>query len=152
LHRIRARREKIRWAVTKPIIKVLLADDYPGVREAFRSLLRSHEDIYVVAEAINGRDAVAAALRLVPDVVVLDISMPLLDGIEVTRRIVRANPAIAILIVSAGDASVAGKAVSAGARGYLSKPLAAAKLPEAIRALAAGRTYPDEVEVSPGEG
>jgi two-component system response regulator DesR len=132
--------------IMKPIIKVLLADDYPGVREAFRNLLGSHDDIYVVAEAINGRDAVDEALRLVPDVVVLDISMPLLDGIEVTRRIVRTNPGIAILIVSAHDASVAGKALSAGARGYLSKSLAAAKLPEAIRALAAGRTYPDEEE------
>jgi two-component system response regulator DesR len=135
----------------KPIIKVLLADDYPGVREAFRSLLGSHADMYVVAEAINGHDAVDEALRLVPDVVVLDISMPLLDGVEVTRRIVRANPGIAILIVSAGDACVAGEAVSAGARGYLSKAMAAAKLPEAIRALAAGRNYPDEEDPrSPG--
>ena len=59
----RARAGKIKWAVTKPIIKVLLADDYPGVREAFRSLLGTHEDIYVVAEAVDGQDAVEAALR-----------------------------------------------------------------------------------------
>ena len=131
--------------MTRSIIKVLLADDYPGVREAFRSLLGTHEDIYVVAEAVDGQDAVEAALRLAPDVVVLDISMPALDGIEVTRRIVRANPRIAILIVSAKDSSVAGEALSAGARGYLFKPLAAANLPDAIRALAAGRTYPDDV-------
>jgi DNA-binding NarL/FixJ family response regulator len=140
---MRARPGKIRWAAMRSIIKVLLADDYPGMREAFRSLLGSHEDMHVVAEAADGHEAVHEALRLVPDVVVLDISMPALDGIEATRRIVRANPRIAILIVSAHASSVVGEAVSAGARGYLSKRLAAAKLPEAIRALAAGRTYPD---------
>jgi DNA-binding NarL/FixJ family response regulator len=126
----------------RPTIKVLLADDYPGVREAFRSLLESHEDIFVVAEAANGQDAVDEALRLAPDVVILDISMPLLDGMEATRRIVRANPGIAILIVSANDSVDARQAISAGARGYVSKSFAAKELPEAIRAVAAGRTYP----------
>jgi DNA-binding NarL/FixJ family response regulator len=126
----------------RPTIKVLLADDYPGVREAFRSLLESHEDIFVVAEAANGQDAVDEALRLAPDVVILDISMPLLDGMEATRRIVRANPGIAILIVSANDSVDARQAISAGARGYVSKSFAAKELPKAIRVLAAGGTYP----------
>jgi DNA-binding NarL/FixJ family response regulator len=122
-------------------ITVLVADDVPSVRATFRSLLDSHDDLRVVAEVSNGHDAVVEALRLAPDVVVLDISMPVLDGIEATRRIVRANPRIAVLIVSARDPITLIEALSAGARGYLYKPLAAAKLPEAVRAVAAGRSY-----------
>jgi DNA-binding NarL/FixJ family response regulator len=125
-------------------IKVLLVDDYPGMREAFRLLLGSHADICVVAEAANGHEAVHEALRLAPDVVIIDMSMSWLDGLEATRRIIRANPRIAILIVSGEDAFAPYHALAAGARGYLFKPSAATKLPEAIRAVAAGRTYLSE--------
>ena len=122
-------------------ITVLLAEDHLIVREGLRALLKLEEDIQVVGEAGNGREAVELTVRLRPDVVVMDIAMPLLNGMEATRQILEAQPGTKVLILSAhsDDAYVA--LVSAiGAAGYLIKQSAAHVLPEAIRKVHAGKT------------
>jgi DNA-binding NarL/FixJ family response regulator len=123
-------------------ITVLLAEDHLIVREGLRALLKLEGDIQVVGEAGNGREAVEMAVRLRPDVVVMDIAMPLLNGMEATRQILEAQPETKIVMLSAhsDDAYVA--LVSAiGAKGYLIKQSAAHVLPEAIRKVHAGSTY-----------
>jgi DNA-binding NarL/FixJ family response regulator len=122
-------------------ITVLLAEDHLIVREGLRALLKLEEDIQVVGEAGNGREAVELTVRMRPDVVVMDIAMPLLNGMEATRQILEAQPETKVLILSAhsDDAYVA--LVSAiGAVGYLIKQSAAHVLPEAIRKVKAGKT------------
>lgn len=124
----------------KPIT-VLLAEDHLIVREGLCALLKYEEDLQVVGEAGNGREAVELCERLRPDVVVMDIAMPLLNGMEATRQILEAQPETKVLILSAhsDDAYVA--LVSAiGAVGYLIKQSAAHVLPEAIRKVHAGKT------------
>jgi DNA-binding NarL/FixJ family response regulator len=122
-------------------ITILLAEDHLIVREGLRALLQLEEDMNIIGEAGNGREAVEMAGRLCPDVVVMDIAMPLLNGMEATRQILEAKPEAKVLILSAhsDDAYVA--LVSAiGAVGYLIKQSAAHVLPEAIRKVHRGKT------------
>lgn len=123
-------------------INVFLADDNQGFRQALRTLLSMEPDLAIVGEASNGRDAVIEVVRHRPDVAVLDIIMPGLDGIEATRQICQSAPTVRVLILSmvAIDPYVQ-RAFAAGARGYLLKELAGNELAAAIRTLYAGLPF-----------
>jgi two-component system response regulator NreC len=123
-------------------VTILLADDHALMRQGLRKILEDCRDWKVVAEAANGRDAVALALELCPGVAIFDIAMPQLNGIEATRQVVRRNPNVPVLILSMhGDQAYITQSVAAGARGYLLKESAGAELIEAVRAVASGRTF-----------
>jgi DNA-binding NarL/FixJ family response regulator len=126
--------------VTQPI-QVLIADDQALVRTGFRMILSVEQDIEVVGEATNGNEAVAMALKLRPDVVLMDVRMPQLDGIEATRRLVShaAASSTKVLMLTTFDLDeyVFG-ALQAGASGFLLKDLAAAQVVTAIRTVTAG--------------
>ena len=125
----------------KPIT-VLLADDHTIVREGLRALLKSEWDIEVVGEAENGRQAVELAGKLRPDVVVMDIAMPLLNGLEATRQILQTAPKTKVLILSAhSDQGYVERVVALGAKGYLIKQTAAHILPTAIREIHKDHTF-----------
>jgi DNA-binding NarL/FixJ family response regulator len=123
-------------------ITVLLAEDHMIVREGLRALLQAEGDIAVVGEAETGRQAVQLAKRLRPAVVVMDIAMPLLNGLEATRRILKAVPATRVLILSAhGDDEYIRQVILLGAAGYLIKQTSADFLSKAIREVAKGGTF-----------
>lgn len=123
-------------------IKVLLADDHAVVRDGLRALLEHVGDFEIVGVAGNGRDAVAEAQRLSPDVVVMDIAMPELDGIEATRRILEKCAGTKVLILSMYLSSEhLHRAMHAGARGYVLKESAGDEVVDAVRAVQAGKRY-----------
>ena len=123
-------------------ISVLLAEDHNIVREGLRALLNLEQDIEVICEAENGHQAVDLVEKLNPSVVVMDIAMPLLNGLEATRQILRFAPATKILILSAhSDDAYVERVMSLGASGYLIKQTAAHILPQAIREVHAGKTF-----------
>ena len=123
-------------------ISVLLVDDHAVVREGIRSLLEHCEDIVVVGEAADGRDALAQAQRLVPDLVLLDMKLPDMDGVEVIAALGRAMPELAILVfTSYADEAQVRDALAAGAQGYLLKDALRDDLLKAIRAIAAGQSW-----------
>lgn len=123
-------------------IRVLLADDHAVVRQGFRLILSSQEGIEVICEAGNGREAVELALRHRPDVAVIDVSMPELNGIEATRRILEQCPQTKILALSMHkDAVYVREILRAGARGYILKDSVDTEFVQAIRALARGEGY-----------
>jgi two-component system, NarL family, invasion response regulator UvrY len=123
-------------------IKVMLADDHAVVRMGFRLLLDGSPDIRVVAEAESGEDAVRRFTEVKPDVVVLDLSMPGIGGLEALSRILAREPAAKVLVLTAHeDAMHAKRVLKAGALGYLSKRSAAEELIQAIRQVYAGRTF-----------
>ena len=123
-------------------ITVLLAEDHEIVREGLRRLLESEGDIAVVGEAETGRRAVELTRKLRPDVVVMDIAMPLLNGLEATRQILKAVPATKLLILSAhSDDAYVEQVIETGAVGYLIKQTSARVLSRAIREVHAGRAY-----------
>jgi DNA-binding NarL/FixJ family response regulator len=123
-------------------ITILLADDHTIVREGLRALLEAEGDLGVVGEAQTGRQAVQLVMSLRPDVVVMDIAMPLLNGLEATRRILKAVPATRVLILSAyGDDEYVRQAVLFGAAGYLIKQASADLLSRAIREVQKGNTF-----------
>jgi len=125
----------------KPIT-VLLADDHMVIRDGLRALLETESDIQVVGEAGTGREAVNLTKKLRPAVVVMDISMPLLNGLEATRQILKLLPATRVLILSAhSDDEYVDEVVRVGAAGYLIKQTSAHVLPQAIREAASGKTY-----------
>lgn len=123
-------------------IKVLLVDDHKIMRDGLASLLSGAENIDVTAEAGSGGEAVEKALEYSPDVVVMDLTLPDMGGIEATRQILAANPHIRVLILSMlMDRNCVLESLEAGARGYLAKDCAAEELVTAIRALYAGNPY-----------
>lgn len=125
----------------KPIT-VLLAEDHLIVREGLESLLAPESDITVVGQASDGRQAVELAEKLQPDVVVMDITMPLLNGLEATRRILQARPATRVLILSAhSDDAYVEQVMSLGAAGYLIKQTSAQVLARAVREVHNGHTF-----------
>jgi two-component system, NarL family, invasion response regulator UvrY len=124
------------------MIKVMLADDHAVVRMGFRLLLEGSPDIRVVAEAESGEDAVRRFAEVKPDVVVLDLSMPGIGGLEALSRILAREPTAKVLVLTAHeDAMHAKRVLKAGALGYLSKRSAAEELIQAIRQVWAGRTF-----------
>jgi DNA-binding NarL/FixJ family response regulator len=126
--------------VTK--IRVLVADDHTIVRQGLVGILKASPDMEVVAEASDGNEAVEKSLKTKPDVVVLDVSMPRLSGIEAARRIHEALPAARILVLTMhDDEEYILKMVRAGASGYLVKDGAASELLAGIRNLKAGKTH-----------
>lgn len=115
-------------------ITVVIADDIPTTRDDIKRLLYFEEDIEVIGEASDGYEAVALAEELKPDVILMDINMPRMDGIEATERITTNNPQTAIVIISIqGENEYLKKAMAAGAREYLIKPFTAKELSETIR-------------------
>src|ERR1051326_1009490 len=123
-------------------ITVLLADDHTVVRQGLRVLLEAEADMRVVGEAENGRHAVQLVKRLKPDVVVLDVAMPLLNGLEATRQIVRETPRTKVLILSSySDEEYVQQLTEQGAVGYLIKQTAANDLLKAIREAQKGNAY-----------
>jgi DNA-binding NarL/FixJ family response regulator len=123
-------------------ITILLAEDHGIVREGFRNLLKSEAGFHIIGEAENGRKAVAMTKKLRPDVVVMDIAMPLLNGIEATRQIVKAVPTTKVIILSAhSDDAYIEHVNSVGAAGYLVKQSSASMLTKAIRAVEEGKTF-----------
>lgn len=123
-------------------IRVLVADDHTVVRQGLVGILQGSPDIEVVGEAADGHEAVEQALKAKPDVVVLDVSMPRLNGLEAARRIHEALPATRILVLTMHDEEeYVLKMVRAGASGYLLKGDAASELLAGIRALKEGKTH-----------
>jgi DNA-binding NarL/FixJ family response regulator len=130
--------------VSEPTIRVVLADDQTLVREGLSLMLGLAEGIEVVAVAVDGEQAVAAVLAESPDVALLDLRMPRVDGVEATRRITAQAPNVQIVVLTtyADDASVMA-ALRAGARGYLTKDASSEEIQRAIRDAACGRTRLD---------
>jgi len=125
----------------KPI-RILLADDHAVVRQGFKMILAAQAEMEIVGEAGNGREAVDLAQKLKPDVVVMDVAMPELNGIEATRRLAASSPHTRVLALSMHKDSVYVREIlRAGARGYLLKDSVAADLVSAVRAVAAGEGY-----------
>jgi DNA-binding NarL/FixJ family response regulator len=123
-------------------ISVLLADDHELVRSGLRALIDAMPDAQVVAEAGNGHDALALARRLRPDVALLDIAMPQMNGIEVTARIAAECPATRVVVLSMHTSrQYVAAAVRSGALGYVVKEAAADEMAQALRAAASGRSY-----------
>jgi DNA-binding NarL/FixJ family response regulator len=121
------------------MIRILLADDHPVVRDGLAAMLSTQPDFEVVGEAGTGAEAVAEAARLRPDVVLMDLEMPALDGIEATRRLRAADPAVQVVVLTAFDTDerIVG-ALQAGAQGYLLKGAPRAEIFAAIRTVSAG--------------
>ncbi len=123
-------------------IRILLADDHAVVRRGFQMILAEQPDMEIVGEAGNGREALELAAKLKPDVVVMDVAMPELNGIEATRRMAEHAPHARVLALSMHKDSVYVREIlRAGARGYLLKDSVAADLVSAVRAVAAGEGY-----------
>ena len=126
--------------------RVLLADDHKILRQGLRTLLEREKDIQIVGEADNGRSSVKLTGELAPDVVIMDVAMPDLNGIDATRHITEAEPRTRVLALSMhSDGRYVKGMLQAGARGYILKDCAAEELTHAIRTVMAGQVY-----VSPG--
>jgi DNA-binding NarL/FixJ family response regulator len=125
--------------------KILLADDHALFREGVKALL-THDEFEVVAEAANGQDAIHAARRLRPDVAIVDVGMPGLNGIDAAREVLRASPRTKVIVLTMHkDHAYLAEALRAGARGYILKSRGAVELLDALREVARGGVY-----LSPG--
>jgi DNA-binding NarL/FixJ family response regulator len=123
-------------------IALLLADDHAVVRQGLRALLEAEGDMVVVGEAENGREAVILAKKTLPDVVVMDVAMPGMNGLEATRQIVKNVPSAKVLVLTSyGDEDYVTQLMGAGAVGYLLKQTAAADLLKAIREVRGGSAF-----------
>ena len=127
--------------ITKPIT-VLLADDHTIVREGFRKMLELEGDFKIVGEAQNGREAVTLVKKFLPDVLLMDIAMPLMNGLEAVRQIVKAQFTTKVLILSAhNDSAYVQNAIASGASGFLLKQTSSHDVCRAIREIAKGKTF-----------
>ena len=124
--------------------RVVLADDHPVVLAGLRTLLQDEEEIEVIGEAMTGLSALSLIREKLPDVAVLDVSMPSLSGIEIAKRVLEQCPTVRTLILSLHeDRAFVNQALRAGAQGYALKRSAAENLPHAIRAVSIGGVYVD---------
>jgi DNA-binding NarL/FixJ family response regulator len=125
--------------VTQPELRIVVADDHPLYRRGLAALLDAQPGWRVVAQADTGRSAVAAAAELVPDVVVMDLHMPELDGVQATRQVITNGPSVAVLILTMfDDDDSVFTAMRAGARGYLLKGADQAEIVRAVTAIGSG--------------
>jgi two-component system NarL family response regulator len=126
----------------RPKIRVILADDHPVVRDGLAAIVNQQSDMEVVAEAGDGAEAIALYERLLPDVMVLDLRMPRLDGAAVVQQVIAAHPKARLLIMTTydGDEDIF-RSLSQGAKGYLLKDAPRQEILSAIRAVAADRPY-----------
>jgi len=123
-------------------IRIILADDHKITRQGLRSLIDENNDMEVIAEAENGRDAVELAKQLKPDVIIMDVSMPDLNGVEATRQIVQDNPQMKIIALSMhSDTLFVSEMLKSGASGYLLKDCAFEELEQAIRTVTESKAY-----------
>jgi two-component system response regulator NreC len=123
-------------------IRILIADDHGIVRKGLRLQLEQHGDFEVVGEATEGREAVRMAEELLPDVVIMDIAMPNLNGIQATTQVVKKNPQIAVIILSMySDETYLMRTLAAGAKGYLLKDSADVDLHRAVEVVAQGKPF-----------
>ncbi len=123
-------------------IRILLADDHTIVRDGLRAILERESDMMVVGEAADGRESVRLAETESPDIVVMDLGMPNMNGMEATRRIIASNPRIGVVILSMHqDESYVLGALKAGAKGYLLKDSMRSEVLQAIRAVYQGRSF-----------
>jgi DNA-binding NarL/FixJ family response regulator len=123
-------------------MQILIADDHELVRKGLRAVLENHPGWDVCGEAVNGRQAVELATRLVPDVVVLDVSMPELNGLEAARQIRKAVPKAEVLILTVHESEqLVGEVIAAGARGYILKADTSRLLVAAVEALAQHKPF-----------
>ena len=123
-------------------IRVMIADDHSLVREGISALLRPHAEVEVVGEASNGKEAIDKASALRPDVILMDIAMPGLGGLEATVEIKKTHPEIKILVLTQyDDAEYVSRFLKAGVSGYILKRAAGAELISAIKAVAGGESY-----------
>ncbi len=132
--------------MSEPSIRVLIVDDHQIVRKGLRALLETEEGLQVVGEAANGREAIAQADALAPDVILMDLVMPELDGVDATREIVRRHPGAHILVLTSyGSDNKIFPAIKAGALGFLLKDTRPDELIDAIREAAAGHSSLDPI-------
>jgi len=123
-------------------ITILIAEDHAIVREGFRRMLELEGDLEVVGEAQDGRQAVEMARQLLPNVVLMDVAMPMLNGLEATRQVIKAIPATKVLMLSAhGDLAYVTNAMECGAVGFLLKQTSASEVYRAIREVHQGKTF-----------
>jgi len=123
-------------------IRILIADDHGIVRKGLRLQLEQHSNFEVVGEATEGREAVRMAEELVPDVVIMDIAMPNLNGIQATTQVVKKNPQIGVIILSMySDETYLMRTLAAGAKGYLLKDSADVDLHRAVEVVAQGKPF-----------
>jgi CheY-like chemotaxis protein len=123
-------------------VRVVVADDHEALRQCLCRLLRDTGDLEVVGQAANGQEAIALTRELLPDLVLMDVKMPHIDGIEATRRIVRDYPAVRVLAISADwHKTTVTNMLAAGASGCVSKSVPSSVLLEAIRTVSLGRHY-----------
>jgi DNA-binding NarL/FixJ family response regulator len=123
-------------------IRILIADDHPMFREGVVQSLASEKDFTIIGQASNGKNAIEMAKELLPDVLLLDITMPDQDGITITKKISAAFPVIQIIMLTASEnEDDLMKALKAGARGYVLKGISAKELVKVVRTIVAGGTY-----------
>jgi len=123
-------------------IRILIADDHGVVRKGLRLQLEQHNDFEVVAEASDGREAVALAEQLAPDIIIMDIAMPNLNGIQATTQIIKKSPQIGVIILSMHtDETYLTRTLAAGAKGYLLKENAEVDLERAVQVVAQGKPF-----------
>jgi DNA-binding NarL/FixJ family response regulator len=129
-------------AVPGALTRVLLIDDHEVVRRGLRSMVDAHEGFVVCGEASDGRSGVNLAKTLCPDIVVMDVAMPQLNGLEATRQILENSPATQVLVLSMHESEhVVSEVIAAGARGYVLKSAAARDLIEALLAMRQNKTF-----------